>query len=171
MPLSAHGLHRPVGDGLLTSLAFGKDHVCVAFLTKSLTLVFVVGNIVGGEIQAATTTTKMMWMPSPIQCSDAILSRGKIHFKIQFCILISHLCNVVVTLCTFGDKLGLVMFFAVQVVIFGENRYVFQATLTSGTIKAGVFTINSVFRSHCSTCNFLLTDCTSVLFFLQTHLV
>jgi len=60
MPLSAHGLHRPVGDGLLTSLAFGKDHVCVAFLTKSLTLVFVVANIVGGEIQAATTTTKMM---------------------------------------------------------------------------------------------------------------
>ena len=73
MPLSAHGLHRPVGDGLLTTLAFGKDHVCVAFLTISLTLVFVVTNIVGGEIQVATTTTKTSGMPRPIQGSYTIL--------------------------------------------------------------------------------------------------
>ena len=73
MPLSAHGLHRPVGDGLLTTLAFGKDHVCVAFLTISLTLVFVVANIVGGEIQVATTTTKTSGMPRPIQGSYTIL--------------------------------------------------------------------------------------------------
>ena len=151
VPLSTHGLHGPVGDGLLTSLAFGKDHVCVAGLTIGLAFVFVVANIVGGKIQATPAAPEMVGVPGPIQGPDTVLG------------------DVVIAGRALGHKLGLVMLFTVQTVIFEENRHVFQTSLTSGTIKARVFAVDFIFGAHGSPRYDLMTDSANV-FFLQAHL-
>ena len=50
VPLTIHGLHGPVCDGLLTAFAFGQNSIGVALFAKSLAFILVEAHLSCGKV-------------------------------------------------------------------------------------------------------------------------
>jgi len=112
VPVVSQRLESLVLDGLVTALALFERRLVEAWLAVTVALELVVAQTFGGEVDVASVTVEVLLMPSHVQRSHTTFH------------------DEIVALVAFGNKVFLVVFFAIELVVFvvdGSGLQVFVA--------------------------------------------